>query len=175
MNSSRKPAPRTSAKPTPGTKGRPDGGSTALEGDCPLALDWVDVSKAFKSAGDSVFTPRCAHAVSVLAASSTLSNSTDGVQTSAFVSIGGCSETEYFPLEDVRDRLLGIAVYVTKNIFLDWAFQNPGVFRCAHPADHEPAERKRCVPLCVFQPLRGPWLTAVCRAWFRRACSTCRR
>jgi hypothetical protein len=70
---------------------------------CPLALQWVDVTEA--CTGRDLFQPRCAHSLSVLPATSALSASTCGVVPCSFVSIGGCSESEYFPLAEVCARM----------------------------------------------------------------------
>ena len=107
--SSGKKATRPS-KPAPSgahVTGRPDGGSVVL-GDSTLALEWVDVSKCVKKEGVAVFTPRCAHAVAVLPVTSKLARSGSSGMPCAFASIGGCSETEYFPLDDVRDSRGGL-------------------------------------------------------------------
>jgi hypothetical protein len=84
----------TAARPA-GYKGvdhtRPNGGSTTGWRDaCQLSLEWVNLSRHVQ--GSDVFTPRCAHAIAALPVSHT---------PGAFMSIGGCSETEYFPLHSV--------------------------------------------------------------------------
>ncbi len=100
-------APGTTKKQSLGLT--PNGGGSVAPTDhmhdCPLWLEWVDVSPHLKSSppgGPPLFSPRCAHAVAVLPPTSSLSASSVGLQPCAFASIGGCSETEYFPLDEVR-------------------------------------------------------------------------